>query len=180
MLEQGTGDGVSDGAAATARKLPAIPLRAPNGMLSAGILAAVVVSLAGCSHLPSLHWPWHHKSAPPPPLVHELDETGDGGAEASFPQYWMRNTLVVDLQGASGSGSVVLKPREHTTWPVRIAFKITPGSIGELEVKAAQRTVLPVTPSGTTPIVLELAPGIYGPKTQQMTVSWGANPAPAG
>jgi len=145
---------------------------ADRGMMSAGVLA-VAVSLAGCSHLPSMHWPWHHKPAPPPPLVHELDEASDGGAAASFPQYWMRNTLVVDLQGVSGSGSVSLKPREHTAWPVRIALKVTPGSVGELEVRAAQRIVLPVTPAGTKPIVLELAPGIYVPKTPQITVSWG-------
>jgi hypothetical protein len=136
-------------------------------------ILAVAMSLAGCSHL---HWPWHHKPAPPPPEVHELDEASDGGAVASFPQYWLRNTLVVDLQGASGSGSVVLKPREGTTWPVRIAFKIMPGSIGELEVQGAQRTVLPVTTAGAKPIVLELTPGVYVPKTPQMKVSWGPNP----
>ena len=144
----------------------------------AGLLAAAL-SLAGCSHLPSLHLPWHHKAAPPPPQVHELDEASDGGAAASFPQYWMRNTLIVDLQSASGSGNVVLKPREHTTWPVRIAFKVTPGSIGELEVRGEQRTVLPVTTQGAKPIVLELSPGIYTPKSPQMTVSWGPNPTPA-
>lgn len=95
-----------------------------------------------------------------------------------FPQYWMRNTLIVDLQGASGSGNVVLKPREGTTWPVRIAFKVMPGSIGELEVRAAERIVLPVTTQGAKPIVLELSPGIYVPKSTQISVSWGPNPTP--
>jgi hypothetical protein len=89
---------------------------------------------------------------------------------ASFPQYWMRNTLIVDLQGASGTGSVTLKPREHTTWPVRIALKVMPGSVGELEVRAAQRVVLPVTPAGTKPIVLELSPRVYTMKTPQIVV----------
>jgi hypothetical protein len=140
---------------------------------------AAVLSLSGCSHLPSMHWPWHHRDAPPPE-VHELVETSESGASVSFPQYWVRNTLVVDLQGASGSGSVVLTPREGTTWPVRIAFKVTPGAIGELEIRAAQRTVLPITPTGTKPVYLELSPGIYVPKTPKITASWGANPAPAG
>ena len=140
-----------------------------------GVLALATL-LAGCSHL---HWPWHRRPAAPPPEVHELDETSEGGASATFPQYWMRNTLVVNLQGASGSGSVTLKPREHTVWPVRIALKVMPGSVGELEVRAAQRTVLPVTPAGAKPIVLELSPSIYTLKTPQIVVAWGPNPAPA-
>jgi len=139
----------------------------------------VALSLAGCSHLPSMHWPWHHKAAPPPPEVHELDEDSDSGARTWFPQYWMRNTLIVDLQGASGSGKVVLTPHEGTTWPVRIAFRVMPGSVGEIEVSAAQRTVLPVTTQGAQPIVLELSPGIYVPKSPQISVSWGPNPTPA-
>jgi hypothetical protein len=148
------------------------------GVVRAGVLG-LLVSLSGCSHLPSMHWPWHRHAPPPPPEVHELDEMSDGGASASFPQYWWRNTLVVNLQGASGSGTVVLKPREGTTWPVRIAFKVVPGSIGELEVQGAQRTVLPITPAGTQPVLLELSPGIYVPKTPQMTVSWEPNVTPA-
>jgi hypothetical protein len=143
--------------------------------VAAGVVALATL-LTGCSHL---HWPWRQKPTPPPPEVHELDETGDGGASASFPQYWMRNTLVLDLQGASGSGSVTLKPREHTLWPVRIALKITPGSIGEVEVRAAQRVVLPVTTAGTKPIVLELSPSIYTVNSPQIVVSWGPVAAPA-
>jgi hypothetical protein len=141
-------------------------------------ILVLALSLSGCSHLASMHWPWQRQPAPPPPEVHELTETSEGGASTSFPQYWLRNTLIVDLQRASGSGSVVLKPREGTTWPVRIAFKVLPGSIGELEVRAAQRTVLPVTTAGAQPIVLELSPGIYVPRTPAMTVSWGPNPTP--
>ena len=55
----------------------------------------------GCTHL---HWPWHHPPPPPPAPVHELDMSGAG--DAGFPQYWKRNTLLVDLRGASGSGTV--------------------------------------------------------------------------
>jgi hypothetical protein len=61
---------------------------------------------------------------------------------------------------------------------VRIAFKVTPGAIGELEIRAQQRTVLPITSSGTKPIYLELSPGIYEPKTPKITASWAPNPTP--
>jgi len=150
-----------------------------RGWIRGALLAACAAGvLAGCGHLPSLHWPWRHKQTPPPPPVHELDETSATGT-ASFPQFWMRNTLVVDLQSASGTGSVVLKPRAGTTWPVRVAFKVMPGSFGVLEIRAAQRTVLPVTSDGAQPIVLELTPGIYQAKTPQMTVSWGPSTLPA-
>jgi hypothetical protein len=137
---------------------------------------ALATLLTGCSHL---HMPWHRKPPPPPPEVHELDETSDGGAPAAFPQYWMRNTLVVDLQGASGSGSVTLKPREHTMWPVRIAVKVVPGSVGEIEIRANQRVVLPVTTAGAKPIVLELSPRTYTMKTPWIVVSWGPMVMPA-
>jgi hypothetical protein len=164
MLEKSACDGARGGVRPTG-----------GGALPAGVLI-VAMSLVGCSHLPT--WPWHRKPAAPPPQVHELVETTDAGAAASFPQYWLRNTLIVDLQGASGTGGVVLKPREGATWPVRLAFKVTPGSIGELEIRAQQRTVLPVTTAGTKPILLELSPGIYVQKTAQIAVTWGPNPIP--
>ncbi len=180
MLDKGACDGICG---ATREGVHEAYARLRQGALRAGMLA-LALSLYGCSHMPSvhmpsMHWPWHHKAAPPPPEVHELDETSEGGASASFPQYWVRNTLVVNLQGASGSGSVVLKPREGTAWPVRIAFTVTPGSIGELEVRGEQRTVLPITPTGAQPVFLELSPGVYVPKTPQVTVSWHPNTAPA-
>jgi hypothetical protein len=34
--------------------------------------------------------------------------------------------------------------------------------------------VLPITPAGTQPVDLELAPGVFIMKTPQITVSWGA------
>jgi hypothetical protein len=164
MVENGARDDVRGGARSAVQWGPI-----------AGVLALAVL-LTGCSHL---HWPWRHKPTPPPPEVHELDETSEGGTAATFPQYWMRNTLVVDFQGASGSGSVTLKPREHTEWPVRIALKMMPGSVGHFEVQGAQREVLPVTTAGTKPIVLELAPSIYTWKTKQIVVSWGPSVTPA-
>ena len=174
MLEQSACDGVCGGTREAVRKGAARWVT----WMPAGVVA-LTLSLSGCSHLRSIHWPWHRSPAPPPPEVHELDEADAAGASASFPQYWLRNTLVVNLQGASGSGTVVLKPRAGTAWPVRIAFKVTPGSIGELEVRGAQRTVLPITAAGAQPVLLELSPGIFVSKTPQMTVSWGPVSTPA-
>jgi hypothetical protein len=141
---------------------------------TAAVAATILLTLvAGCSHMPTPHWPWHHKPAPPPEEVHELVITTADGSAAAFPQYWKRNTLVVDLKSASGSGSIVLKLREHTIWPVRIAFRVMPGAIGQLEVRANQRIVLPITAAGNTPVDLELAPGVFIMKTPQITVLWG-------
>jgi hypothetical protein len=141
--------------------------------VTTALLLTGVFAAAGCSHMPQLHWPWHRKPAPPPPEVHELVIKNPAGADAAFPQYWKGNTLVVDLESATGEGSVTLVPREHTQWPVRIAFRIMPGQFGALEVRAYQRVVLPITPAGTKPVDLELAPGVFIMKTPQITVSWG-------
>ena len=137
-------------------------------------VGALVLSIGGCGHLPAMHWPWHHQPPPAPVRVHELDIGGAASPDA-FPQYWKRNTLLVDLSSASGSGSITLKPAAGTTWPVRLAFRVTPGAIAALEVRAAERTVLPITPGGGKPIDLELTPDLYTAGTTQMTVSWGPN-----
>jgi hypothetical protein len=135
-------------------------------------VCALALGVVGCAHLSSLHWPWHHQPPPPPMPVHELDISGAPSPD-TFPQYWRRNTLLVDLSSASGAGSITLKPSAGTTWPVRLAFRVTPGAIAALEVRAAERTVLPITPGGGKPIDLELTPDLYTATTAQMTVSWG-------
>jgi hypothetical protein len=143
------------------------PRRHATGFAAA---LAVAAAMSGCTSLKSL-WPWHHNAPPPPPPpAHALDISG---AAASFPQYWQRNTLVVDLSAASGSGSITLKPVEGVSWPLRVALRVTPGSIGALEVRAAQRTVLPISTAGAKPVDLELTPGLYTPATPEMTVTWG-------
>jgi hypothetical protein len=145
----------------------------------AAILTLAALTTAGCGHL-SPHWPWHQAPAPPAPPVHELDINGAAGA-GTFPQYWKRNTLLVDLSAASGSGSITLKPASGSDWPVRLAFRVTPGAVGALEVRAAQRATFAVVTAGGKPVDLELAPGIYTPQTPLMTVSWepaGVAPAP--
>ena len=131
-------------------------------------LAPCLLALTACAYMP-----WSKKPPALPQAVHELTVTGADGAPATaFPQYWKRNTLIVDLQTASGSGSVTLKPGESAKWPVRIALRVRPGTIGLLEVQADQRMILPVSPQGDKPVDLELVPGVYTPKSPQMIVRW--------
>jgi hypothetical protein len=147
-------------------------MRLKRGRRAALRVAAAVLALAaaGCGHL---HWPWHHRPPTAPAPVHELEISGASSPDA-FPQYWQRNTLLVDLSAASGSGSITLKPAAGSAWPVRLAFRVRPGAFGALEVRAAQRVVLPITPGGARPVDLELTPAVYTSTTPQMTVAWGA------
>jgi hypothetical protein len=140
----------------------------PKGRVAALAAAAL---LAGCGHL-SPYWPWQHRAAPPASPVHELDIAGVPGADA-FTQSWKRNTLLIDLSAVSGSGSLTLTPVPGGGWPMRLAFRVTPGAIGVLEVRAAQRLSLPISGSGGKPVDLELPAGVYTPMSPRMTVSWG-------
>jgi hypothetical protein len=131
-------------------------------------VALSLLALSACSYMP-----WSKKAPAAPVPVNELVVTGADGAPApGFPQYWKRNTLVVDLQGASGSGAVSLKPGQSGKWPVRMAFRVMPGSVGLLEVQADQRMLLPVAREGGKAVDLELVPGVYTSKTPQLTVRW--------
>lgn len=144
------------------------------------LVLAVALFAGGCGHLPPLptvHWPWQHRPPPPVAPVHELDISGAGSGDA-FAQRWKRNTLLLDLRSASGSGSIVLKPVEGGAWPVRLAFTVTPGAIGVLEVRADQRVTIPIAPSGA-PIDLELTPRVYTARTAQMTLTWAPLVPPA-
>ncbi len=143
-------------------------------MLRSIATALCLLALTACGHMP-----WSKKPAPPPEPVQELAITGADGAPATaFPQYWKRNTLVVDLQSASGNGSVTLKPGASAKWPVRLALRVRPGTVGLLEVQADQRMILPVTASGDKPVDLELVPGVYTPKSAQVVVRWEPARAP--
>ena len=133
-------------------------------------LCGALLAAAACSH-----WPWHHQPAPPPAEVHELAVSGPS-ATTHFPQYWKRNTLLVDLSSASGTGSITLQPVADGGWPPRLALRVTRGGVGRLEVHGDQAVSLPITP-GTGTVDLELAPGLYRTHTQQLTVAWGPEPA---
>lgn len=128
-------------------------------------------------------WPFHKKAKPGPAAVHELNLVNADGSEASYPQYWVRNTLVIDLSGVGGTGTVAARLPDDSTWPVRVAVRVRPGSVDQLEVLGDERDVLPVTKDGTKNIDLTLAPSVYAPKTAAIYISWGpmpvfAEPAP--
>jgi hypothetical protein len=139
--------------------------------LVAVCLVALTAALTGCSHMP-----WSNKAPPRAQAVNELVElAGNGVPTNAFPQYWKRNTLVVDLlTAATAGGELTLKPRDGAKWPARIAFRVMPGTVGLLEVQADQRLLMPVTREGTSPVDLELVPGVYTASTPQITVKWEA------
>ena len=140
-------------------------------------LAAVSILITACSsmHAPKI-WPFYKKPNPLPEAVHEVDLLNADGTPASFPQYWKRNTLVIDLSGASGTGSVTARLPAETTWPVRVAVRVRPGSVQQLEVRGEERSVMPVVAEGALPIDLELVPSVFRPTTQAIYIDWGYLP----
>jgi hypothetical protein len=127
--------------------------------------------LAGCASLSRL-WPFGHDERAPD-LVSELsiDTQGQG---AMLPQYWMRNTLVVDLTNVPASGSATLRAGEGRPWPARIALRMGPQRFGAVEVRGAQRVVMPVASASSKPVTAELPAGIYDAATRELKLSWGA------
>jgi len=145
--------------------------RLAGGTMARAAALGALLTLGACSHLPhwSPHWPWHHAPPAPPAPVHELDVSGS----VAPAQYWKRNTLLIDLSAASGTGSVVLKPLPSKDWPVRIAVRVRPGSFGALEVRGAVREVLRIDSTAVSPLDLELPPAICTSTTPRLTLSWG-------
>jgi hypothetical protein len=140
-------------------------------------IATVSLVVPACSslHAPKI-WPFYKKPKPAPEVVHEVDLVNADGTPASFPQYWKRNTLIIDLSGASGTGSVTAKLPAETTWPVRVAVRVQPGSVQQVEVRGEERSVLPVAAEGTLPIDLEFVPSVFRPTTQAIYINWGSMP----
>ena len=60
---------------------------------------------------------------------------------------------------------------------MRVAVRVRPGSVGQIEILGEERNVLPVTAEGTAPIDLEFAPSVYTPRTAAIYISWGPMPA---
>jgi hypothetical protein len=148
--------------------------RLAGGATARAAALAALLALGACSHLPSWphwspHWPWHHEPPPPAAPVHELEVSGS----LAPAQYWKRNTLLIDLSAASGTGSVVLKPAPSRDWPMRLAVRVRPGGFGALEVRGAVREVLRIDSGGARALDLELPPAICTPTTPRLTLSWG-------
>jgi hypothetical protein len=139
------------------------------------LLVVACATLSACSTMSKM-WPFHKKAKPGPVAVHELNLVNADGSEATYPQYWVRNTLVVDLSGVGGTGSVAVRLPDDTTWPVRVAVRVRPGSVDQLEVLGEERDILPVTKDGMKPIDLTLAHSVYTPKTAAIYISWGPMP----
>ncbi len=156
--------------------------RSAGGLARLGLVAVtatLLAGLSGCSGLsvPKMTWPFGAKVVPAPQPVDEIAfEAAEGASAVAYPQYWKRNTLVVDLQSAPSSGRMTMRPRSPDGWPVRLALRVTPGAIGQLEVQASQRVLLPVDAGAKPPVDLELAPSIYRRDTPAIVVSWGQSP----
>lgn len=121
------------------------------------------------------HWPFRGHGAPPPQPVAELVvELPGQGAPPVVLQHWERNTLIVDLTSVAGAGHVTLRASAERGWPMRIAFRMSPRRFEELEVRGAERVLLPVATGSSEPVTAELPPGTYGADTDALLVSWGA------
>jgi hypothetical protein len=142
------------------------------------LIAVCCLALGACSsmHMPNI-WPFHKKPKPVPEAVTELNLVNTDGTPANFPQYWNRNTLVIDLSGIGATGNFAARLPDETTWPVRVAVRVRPGSVGQIEIQGEERNVLPVTTEGTQPIDIEFAPSVYTPRTAAIYISWGPMPA---
>jgi len=134
------------------------------------LIAMLSLSAAACA----MHWPWKRPPPPPPVPVHQVMIEADAAvSSAPIVQYWDRNTLQLDLSAASGEGGATVTPIKALGWPVRMEFRVQPGSIGRLEVVGAQRVVFSVPREGG-PLLLALAPGAYRADTEQITLRWSA------
>ena len=151
--------------------------RKPLTASAVSLLAAGMLGLAGCASV-SAHLPWSHKAPPPPEVSTALTVATPEGAAVSWPQFWQRNDVVLDMSGAAASGSAVIAPRAGLAWPVRVALRVTPGAIGAIDVRGAQRWVAPVPATGAATVDIELPPGVYQSATRQLTVSWGPAASP--
>jgi hypothetical protein len=141
-----------------------------NARRRLALIAALSLSVSACA----LHWPWKRPPPPPPQPVQQLTITPDtAGTLAAITQFWDRNTLLLDLSAVGGEGAAILTPIAASGWPVRLEFRVLPGSFARLEVLGAQRVVFAL-PSQGAPLLLHLPPGAYHADTGQITVRWSA------
>jgi len=146
---------------------------------AAGLLIAAAFGLAGCASL-SAHLPWRHRAPPAPEVSTALTVATPEGAPLSWPQIWQRNDVVLDMSGVAATGVAVVMPRSGLAWPVRVALRVAPGAIGAIDVRGAQRLVVPIPAGGSATVDVELPPGVYVPATKQITLKWGPATAPPG
>ena len=109
--------------------------------------------------------------------LYVADAFGHGAVAAIVEQEVSIEALLIDLRAAAGDGSLRLRPAAGTTWPIRLEFRVQPGSIGRLQVEGAQRVTYNVPASGSA-VLLKLDPGVYTASTALLNVQW--HPAAAG
>jgi hypothetical protein len=142
-------------------------------------VAAAVATVLLCAGLGAcaVHWPWRQRAPPAPQPVQELSiqppAALTGSASAQILQFWDRNTLLLDLTALNGEGAVTLTAAAARGWPIRLEFRVQPGSIARLEVQGRERVVYQVPAQGA-PMLLKLAPDAYVHDTPQITLRWSA------
>jgi hypothetical protein len=139
------------------------------------VIVVLALSLTACG---VRLWPFGKRTPPQPVVVNEAVFESATGAVPSVPQYWKRNTLILDLQSLSGQGEMIAKPREGSGWPVRVAVRTRPGSVGELDIRALQRVVLAVPQEGSEAVDFVLPPTLVRADTPQLTIAWGSRRDP--
>jgi hypothetical protein len=145
------------------------------------LVALLGAGLASCGHTPQLphpKWPFSRAPAAAPQPVSELVVEPAAGTVGGFLQFWDRNTLLIDLRSVSGSGAATLRRRAGAAWPVRLAFRVSPASIGELEVRGDVRVLFPIA-AAEGGIVLKLSPDVYSENTNEIRLAWAPAPAAA-
>jgi hypothetical protein len=143
-----------------------------NGAFLLAALASLG-SVSGCATVKSW-WPWHAPPPAAPPPVRELNVNVP--ADMSMPvvvQSWERNTLVLDLQQVPPTGQFILTRDGDKPWPVRIAFRMSPSRFETLQVRGAQRIVLPLSTGDGGIVQAELPASAYDKDTKSLQVSWG-------
>jgi hypothetical protein len=135
-----------------------------------GLVAVLSLSMSACA----LQWPWKRRPPPPPQPVHELTIVPDAPlAATAIVQFWDRNTLLLDLGAVGAEGAATLTPTKAHGWPVRLEFRVLPGTFGLLTVDGAQRVIYQVPAQGA-PQVLQLPPSAVHADTAQITLRWSA------
>lgn len=125
-------------------------------------------------------WPFKKKVAPPPQPVQVVGLQSPTGPAPALLQFWERNVLVIDMQTAGSSGAVVLTAPANGRWPVRISFRTGVAQFAVLEVRGAQRAILPVRAEGPSPVTIPLDHSVWTQQTPQLEVTWGAAAASGG
>jgi hypothetical protein len=70
-------------------------------------------------------------------------------------------------------GTATLMPLAARGWPIRLEFRVQPGSIAHLEVQGRERIVFELPGQGA-PVLFRLAPDAYLPDTPQISLRWSA------